>query len=67
MILTQLNTIIVTQFSSLALVLAQAIQEPDILGDIQNTFNNFVQTGQIWALILGFFIGYFFRGMTSYN
>jgi hypothetical protein len=47
-------------------ILAQAIEEPDILGDIQNAFANFVETGQIWALIVGFFIGYFFKGMTSY-
>lgn len=56
----------VMKLDLLAPILAQTIEEPDILGDIQNAFAKFVETGQIWALLIGFFIGYFFKGMTSY-
>jgi ABC-type enterochelin transport system permease subunit len=33
---------------------------------MQNAWNNFVKTGQIWALLIGIAIGYFFRSMTSF-
>ena len=48
-------------------VLAQALKDPDILGNIQTAFNNFVQSGQIWALLIGLFIGYLLRGLTTYG
>jgi hypothetical protein len=41
-------------------------KEVDIMYQIQNGWNNFVKTGQVWALIIGFIIGYMFRGLTSY-
>ncbi len=48
------------------LVLAQQVNDPNVLGQMQNAWNNFVKTGQIWALLIGIAIGYFFRSMTSY-
>jgi hypothetical protein len=48
------------------LVLAQQVNDPNVLGQMQNAWNNFVKTGQIWALLIGIDIGYFFRSMTSY-
>jgi hypothetical protein len=48
-----------------SLVLAQAVPDVDILRDIQNAWNNFVKTGQIWALLIGIFFGYLFRGLTA--
>jgi hypothetical protein len=48
-------------------MLAQHINDPDLLGQMQNTWNNFVQTGQIWALLIGIFIGYLMRNLTSYG
>ncbi len=38
----------------------------DILGDIQKAFNHFVQSGQVWALLIGIVLGYMFRALTSY-
>lgn len=30
-------------------------------------FSNFVRTGQAWALLIGFVIGYIVRGLTTYG
>lgn len=45
-----------------AIVLAQQVSDPDIMGRIKNAWDNFVETGQIWALIIGMVLGYLFRG-----
>jgi hypothetical protein len=49
----------------LPLDLMQVFNE-DILGDFQKAFNNFVQTGQVWAMIIGFAIGYILKSLLSY-
>ncbi len=49
------------------LVLAQTVEDPDLLGQIQDTWNNFVKSGQVWALLIGIVIGYFFRNFTSFG
>lgn len=46
-----------------SLILAQAVEDPDVIGQMQSAFNNFVETGQIWALIIGLVIGYGFRSL----
>ncbi len=43
-----------------------AASSPDILADIQQAWNHFVQTGQLWALIIGVVVGYIFRSITSF-
>lgn len=48
------------------LVLAQYFEDPDILGQMQDAWNYFVSSGQVWALLIGFFLGYAFRNLTSY-
>ncbi|TVP63542.1 MAG: hypothetical protein EA343_07455 [Nodularia sp. (in: Bacteria)] len=48
-------------------MLAQNINDPDILGQMQQAWNNFVLTGQVWALLIGLVIGYILRGLTSYG
>lgn len=48
------------------LVLAQQVEDPNVLGQMANAWNNFVKSGQIWAMLIGLVIGYFFRGMTSF-
>jgi hypothetical protein len=45
-----------------AIVLAQQVSDPDMMGQIKNAWDNFVETGQIWALIIGMVLGYLFRG-----
>jgi hypothetical protein len=47
------------------LVLAQSVQDPEVLTRIQSAWNNFISTGQVWALLIGLIIGYLFRGITS--
>ncbi len=49
------------------IVVAQTISDPDLLGQIQKAFNNFVETGQVWALLIGLILGYLIRNLTSYG
>jgi hypothetical protein len=48
-------------------VVAQTITDADLLGNIQRAFNNFVQSGQVWAMLIGLVIGYMIRSLTSYG
>lgn len=48
-----------------SMVLAQQFDQ-DILGDIVNAWNNFIQSGQVWALIIGIVLGYLIRNLTAY-
>ena len=49
-----------------SLVVAQYFDQ-DILGDMNGAFGNFVESGQIWAMLIGFVIGYIFKSLTSYG
>ena len=46
-------------------LLAQAIEDPDILGQLQDAWYNFIDSGQVWALLIGTFFGYIFKGFTG--
>ncbi|MEO1430744.1 MAG: hypothetical protein AAFS12_17035 [Cyanobacteria bacterium J06632_19] len=48
-------------------MIAQTVNDPDLLGQVQKAWNNFVETGQIWALLIGLVIGYLIRNLTSYG
>ncbi|WP_200892344.1 hypothetical protein [Aliterella atlantica] len=48
-------------------IVAQTVKNTDLAGDVQRSFDHFVQTGQIWALLTGIIIGYLFRSLTSYG
>jgi hypothetical protein len=53
------------QFSDLTTLLAQSMGEMkkiDILGDFQKSFQNFIKTGQVWALGIGLVIGWLLKG-----
>ena len=39
--------------------------DQDILGDIQTGFQGFVESGQIWALLIGLVLGYLLKSITS--
>ena len=41
--------------------------DQDVLGDAGNLLSNFVQSGQIWALLVGFVLGYMLRSVTTYK
>ena len=45
--------------------LAQMIEDPDILGQLQDAWYNFIDSGQVWALLIGTFFGYTFKGFTG--
>lgn len=49
-----------------AVVLAQQFDQ-NILGDLGTMVKNFIDSGQVWALLIGIVIGYVFRGMTTYK
>ena len=57
---------VVTNQNLLTPLLAQTVRDPDVLGQIQRGFENFIESGQVWALIIGFLVGYMFRAFTSY-
>jgi len=39
----------------------------DVFASTRNAFDNFVKSGQIWALIIGLILGYFIRSLTTYG
>jgi hypothetical protein len=45
-------------------LLAQQFRQ-DVMGDLGRGWNNFVKSGQIWALIIGVVVGYLFRSITN--
>ncbi|HIK37645.1 MAG: hypothetical protein NZ901_08275 [Geminocystis sp.] len=42
------------------------IKDPDVIGQIVSAWQNFVQSGQIWALLIGMFLGYTFASFTRF-
>ncbi|MGK7954768.1 MAG: hypothetical protein AB4063_05840 [Crocosphaera sp.] len=44
---------------------AQKIEDPQIIETMQKSWRNFIESGQVWALGIGFVIGYIFRTFTS--
>ncbi len=49
-----------------ATVLAQQFDQ-DILGDLTAAFRTFIDSGQLWALLIGIVIGYLIRSITTYS
>jgi hypothetical protein len=47
-------------------VLAQQF-ETDVFAGTRAWFANFIESGQVWALIIGIILGYAFRSFTSYG
>jgi carboxylesterase type B len=47
------------------IVLAQNVSDTNVIAQMQNAWDNFVKSGQIWALLIGVFFGYLFRSFTS--
>jgi len=37
----------------------------NVVGDMGKGWNNFVKSGQVWALIIGVTLGYLFRSVTA--
>jgi hypothetical protein len=41
--------------------------ETDVFRPVREFFNNFIQSGQIWAFFIGIVLGYLLRSLTSYG
>lgn len=41
-------------------------KDTDVIAQFQQSFKHFVESGQVWALVIGLVLGYLFRGFTSY-
>lgn len=48
------------------LLFAQIIEDPDIIGQINDAWKNFIESGQVWALLIGVFFGYTFANFTKF-
>lgn len=46
--------------------LAQLKNDTDLFGQVGRSWDNFVKTGQVWALLIGIVIGYLFKGFTTF-
>ena len=42
------------------------IEDIDVIAQMQDAYNNFIESGQVWALGIGVVIGYIFRAFTAY-
>ncbi len=51
------------QQSQPQMIIAQQVNDPDIMGQIATHWKHFVATGQIWALLVGLVLGFVFRGI----
>ena len=59
-------SLILSDFAHNYPILAQTISDVDILADINEAWNNFVETGQVWAFLIGIFFGYVFASFTRF-
>lgn len=50
----------------LSMVLAQAAST-DLTKNVQGAFKAFIESGQVWALIIGVVVGYMVRVFTTYG
>lgn len=48
-----------------AALLAQTVSDPNVLGQIQAAFQNFIQSGQVWAMLIGIVLGFAIRSITA--
>ncbi|NCJ06804.1 hypothetical protein GS597_09840 [Synechococcales cyanobacterium C] len=60
-----LATVPATDLAIQNVILAQAFE--DNLGTtMQRAWSNFIESGQVWALLIGVVLGYLFRSLTAY-
>lgn len=63
-VLPQLDPIPLAIETQAQVVIGQNFDQ-DVLGDIRQGFQGFVESGQIWALLIGLVLGYLLKGITS--
>ena len=59
-------SLILSDFAHNYPIYAQNLNNIDILADINEAWNNFVETGQVWAFVIGIFFGYIFASFTRF-
>jgi hypothetical protein len=59
-------SIIKDQSLEMGTVLAQTIEDPQVIEKMQDAWRKFIETGQVWALVIGFILGYIFRSFTGF-
>lgn len=47
-------------------VIGKVDKDVDVIFQMQEAFNHFIQSGQVWALLIGIALGYIFRSFTAY-
>ncbi|MGE5657873.1 MAG: hypothetical protein ACM37W_14805 [Actinomycetota bacterium] len=55
--------LLVGDFLRKGMVLAQNLDNVDILRDTQRTWSHFVKSGQIWALLIGIPVGWWLKSI----
>lgn len=43
------------------MILAQKVEDPNVIGQMQKAWQEFVKTGRLWSMLIGVFLGYVFR------
>jgi hypothetical protein len=46
-------------------LIAQSVSDTNVLGQMVSIWNTFIRSGQIWAFLIGFVLGYLLRGITA--
>jgi hypothetical protein len=59
-----LNLDLLNDVASGGLLLAQVFKD-DLFSNVGRSWDNFIRSGQVWALVIGFFVGYLFRSLTA--
>jgi hypothetical protein len=59
-----LNLDLFNEAVSSGLYMAQTYKE-DLFGSVARSWDHFIRSGQVWALSIGFFVGYLFRSLTA--
>jgi hypothetical protein len=59
-----LNLDLLNDVASSGLSIAQVFKD-DLFSNVGRSWDNFIRSGQVWALAIGFVIGYLFRSLTS--
>ena len=42
------------------------LRDVDVVRDMKSAWDNFIDSGQVWALVIGLVLGYMLRSLTSY-
>ena len=53
------------RLTTTATVIANIDPESDVMLQMQKAYNNFIDSGQGWAILIGFFLGYLVRSLTA--